>query len=188
MGDGKETGPMIEAEGLAKHYGQTRALAGVGFAVPAGTILGLLGPNGAGKTTAARILTTLALPDAGRAAVAGIDVVKHPGQVRRYIRVAAQDVTLDPLLTGRQNLVIVGELSGMGRAASRRPGANIASVIGGFALMLFFAYAVQWVSACLGLNAQTAKGRSLHAPPLTVSHFLQRSGRGVPQPPRSQGG
>jgi ABC-2 type transport system ATP-binding protein len=114
-----ETGPMIEAEGLAKHYGQTRALAGVGFAVPAGTILGLLGPNGAGKTTAVRILTTLALPDAGRATVAGIDVVKHPGQVRRYIGVAAQDVTLDPLLTGRQNLVITGELSGMGRAASR---------------------------------------------------------------------
>jgi ABC-2 type transport system ATP-binding protein len=114
-----ETGPMIEAEGLAKQYGQTRALAGVGFAVPAGSILGLLGPNGAGKTTAVRILTTLALPDAGRATVAGIDVVKHPGQVRRYIGVAAQDVTLDPLLTGRQNLVITGELSGMGRAASR---------------------------------------------------------------------
>jgi ABC-2 type transport system ATP-binding protein len=119
MGDGKESGPMIEAEGLAKHYGQTQALAGVGFAVPAGTILGLLGPNGAGKTTAVRILATLALPDAGRATVAGIDVVKHPGQVRRYIGVAAQDVTLDPLLTGRQNLVITGELSGMRRAASQ---------------------------------------------------------------------
>ena len=84
---------MIEAEGLVKHYGETRALAGVDFTVPAGTILGLLGPNGAGKTTAVRILTTLALPDAGRATVAGIDVVKHPGQVRRYIGVAAQDVT-----------------------------------------------------------------------------------------------
>jgi ABC-2 type transport system ATP-binding protein len=125
MGDGRETAPMIEAEGLAKHYGQTRALAGVGFAVPAGTILGLLGPNGAGKTTAVRILTTLALPDAGRATVAGIDVVKHPGEVRRYIGVAAQDVTLDPLLTGRQNLVIVGELSGMRRAASRARAAEL---------------------------------------------------------------
>ena len=120
-----ETSPMIEAEGLAKHYGKTRALAGVGFAVPAGTILGLLGPNGAGKTTAVRILTTLGLPDAGRAAVAGIDVVKHPGQVRRHIGVAAQDVTLDPLLTGRQNLVITGELSGMGRAASRARAARL---------------------------------------------------------------
>jgi ABC-2 type transport system ATP-binding protein len=126
MGDGQETGPMmIEAEGLAKHYGQTRALAGVDFAVPAGTILGLLGPNGAGKTTAVRILTTLALPDAGRAAVAGIDVVKHPGQVRRYIGVAAQDVTLDPLLSGRQNLAITGELSGMGRATSRARAAEL---------------------------------------------------------------
>jgi ABC-2 type transport system ATP-binding protein len=111
---------MIEAEGLQKHYGETRALAGVDFSVPAGTILGLLGPNGAGKTTAVRILTTLARPDAGRGAVAGIDVVKHPGEVRRYIGVAAQDATLDPLLTGRQNLVLVGELSDMGRVAARR--------------------------------------------------------------------
>src|SRR5262245_60943900 len=116
---------MIEAEGLAKHYWETRALAGVGFAVPAGTILGLLGPNGAGKTTAVRILTTLALPDAGRATVAGIDVVKHPGHVRRYIGVVGQEATLDPLLTGRQNLVIVGELSGMGRAASRARAAEL---------------------------------------------------------------
>jgi ABC-type branched-subunit amino acid transport system ATPase component len=132
-----ETGPMIEAEGLAKHYGKTRALAGVGFAVPAGTILGLLGPNGAGTTTAVRILTTLALPDAGRAAVAGMDVVKHPGQVRRCIGVAAQDATLDSLLTGRQNLVIVGELSGMGRAAAAdgEPGEResvFVAVAGGF--------------------------------------------------------
>ncbi|HZC53561.1 MAG TPA: ATP-binding cassette domain-containing protein [Mycobacterium sp.] len=78
MGD--ETEAMIEAEGLAKHYRQTRALAGVDFTVRAGTILGLLGPNGAGKTTAVRILTTLALPDTGRATVAGIDVVSIPAR------------------------------------------------------------------------------------------------------------
>ncbi len=111
---------MIEAEGLKKRYGETQALAGVDFSVPAGTILGLLGPNGAGKTTAVRVLTTLAVPDEGRATVAGIDVVKHPGDVRRQIGVAAQDATLDPLLTGRQNLVLVGELSGMGRASRDR--------------------------------------------------------------------
>jgi ABC-2 type transport system ATP-binding protein len=116
---------MIEAEGLVKCYGETRALAGVDFAVPAGTILGLLGPNGAGKTTAVRILTTLAVPDAGRASVAGIDVVKRPGEVRRYIGVAAQDATLDPLLTGRQNLAIVGELSGLGRTAARDRAAEL---------------------------------------------------------------
>ena len=110
---------MIQAEGLKKRYGETQALYGVSFSVSAGTILGLLGPNGAGKTTAVRVLTTLAQPDAGVATVAGIDVVKHPGEVRRHIGVAAQDATLDPLLTGRQNLVLVGELSDMGRAASR---------------------------------------------------------------------
>jgi len=111
---------MIEAEELAKRYGETQALAGVDFAVPGGSILGLLGPNGAGKTTAVRILTTLALPDAGRARVAGVDVVAHPAEVRRHIGVAAQDATLDGLLSGRQNLVLVGELSDMGRTASRQ--------------------------------------------------------------------
>ncbi len=116
---------MIEAEGLVKRYGETQALAGVGFSVPAGSILGLLGPNGAGKTTAVRILTTLARPDAGRATVAGIDVVAHPGEVRRHIGVAAQDATLDGLLTGRQNLILVGELSDMGRAASRARAAEL---------------------------------------------------------------
>ena len=110
---------MIEAEGLTKRYGDTEALAGVDLSVPAGSILGLLGPNGAGKTTAVRILTTLARPDSGRAVVAGIDVVAHPAEVRRHIGVAAQDATLDGLLTGRQNLVLVGELSDMGRAQSR---------------------------------------------------------------------
>ena len=116
---------MIQAEGLRKRYGETQALDGVSFSVPAGTILGLLGPNGAGKTTAVRVLTTLAKPDAGSAIVAGIDVVRHPGEVRRHIGVAAQDATLDPLLTGRQNLVLVGELSDMGRAASQQRAAEL---------------------------------------------------------------
>jgi ABC-2 type transport system ATP-binding protein len=110
---------MIQAEGLTKSYGSTRALAGVDIAVPAGTILGLLGPNGAGKTTCVRVLTTLARPDSGSATVAGIDVLKNPGEVRRHIGVAAQDATLDQLLTGRQNLVLIGELSDLGRAESR---------------------------------------------------------------------
>jgi ABC-2 type transport system ATP-binding protein len=116
---------MIEAEGLAKSYGETRALAGVSFAVPAGSVLGLLGPNGAGKTTAVRILTTLALPDAGKARVAGIDVLAHPAAVRRQIGVAAQDATMDGLLTGRQNLVLVGELSGMRTALARTRAAEL---------------------------------------------------------------
>ncbi|MDA8284218.1 MAG: ATP-binding cassette domain-containing protein [Actinomycetota bacterium] len=116
---------MIEAESLAKRYGETRALAGVDFVVEAGSILGLLGPNGAGKTTAVRILTTLALPDTGHGRVGGVDVVERPGEVRRRIGVAAQDATLDPLLTGRQNLVLVGRLSNMSRSASKGRAAEL---------------------------------------------------------------
>ncbi len=119
------TDPTIEVEALTKRYGETQALAGVSFGVPAGTVLGLLGPNGAGKTTTVRVLTTLAVPDGGRATVAGLDVVRHAAQVRRRIGVAAQDATLDGLLTGRQNLVLVGELSGMGRGAARRRAAEL---------------------------------------------------------------
>ena len=111
--------PMIEAHGLAKSYGETVALAGIDLAVPAGSILGMLGPNGAGKTTAVRILTTLALPDEGRAQVAGFDVVAQAAQVRRNIGVTAQSATLDELLTGRQNLVTIGRLSGLRRAHAR---------------------------------------------------------------------
>ena len=104
---------MVEVEALTKRYGTTQALDGIDFAVPGGTVLGLLGPNGAGKTTAVRVLTTLAIPDSGRATVAGYDVVSQAARVREYIGVAAQDATLDRLLTGRQNLVLVGQLSGM---------------------------------------------------------------------------
>jgi ABC-2 type transport system ATP-binding protein len=110
---------MIEAENLTKRYGETQALAGIDLAVPAGTILGVLGPNGAGKTTAVRILTTLAVPDSGRARVAGFDVLTNAAEVRRHIGVAAQDATLDDSLTGRQNLTMVGELSRMRRSDSK---------------------------------------------------------------------
>ena len=110
---------MIEAEGLTKRYGQTQALAGVSLQVPAGSILGVLGPNGAGKSTAVRILTTLAVPNSGHARIAGHDVVAEAAAVRRVIGVTAQDATLDELLTGRQNLVMVGELSGLHRGDAK---------------------------------------------------------------------
>jgi ABC-2 type transport system ATP-binding protein len=116
---------MIEAEGLKKRYGSTQALAGVDLAVPTGSILGMLGPNGAGKTTAVRILTTLAVPDAGWARVAGLDVVADAAAVRRQIGVTAQDATLDELLTGRQNLVMVGELSGLRRPIAKARAAEL---------------------------------------------------------------
>jgi daunorubicin resistance ABC transporter ATP-binding subunit len=110
---------MIEASGLQKRFGPTVALAGLDLTVPAGAVLGVLGPNGAGKTTALRILTTLSLPDAGTARVAGHDVVREAQAVRRAIGVTAQDATLDEVLTGRQNLVLVGRLSGLRRASAR---------------------------------------------------------------------
>ncbi|HVX21481.1 MAG TPA: ATP-binding cassette domain-containing protein [Acidimicrobiales bacterium] len=117
--------PMIEAEGLTKHYGRTWALAGIDLQVPAGSILGMLGPNGAGKTTAVRILTTLAVPDDGWARVAGHDVVHQAQAVRRSIGVTAQDATLDEALTGRQNLVMVGELSGLRRREAKDRAAEL---------------------------------------------------------------
>jgi daunorubicin resistance ABC transporter ATP-binding subunit len=95
------------------------ALDGVDLEVPKGTILALLGPNGAGKTTAVRILTTLAVPDEGSARVAGYDVVREAAEVRSRIGVTAQDATLDDVLTGRQNLVLIGRLSGLRRREAR---------------------------------------------------------------------
>jgi daunorubicin resistance ABC transporter ATP-binding subunit len=111
--------PMIRTEGLTKRYGPTVALAGVDLEVDAGCILGVLGPNGAGKTTAVRILTTLVVPDSGRAFVAGHDVAGDPMAVRRIIGVTAQDATVDDALTGRQNLTMIGRLSGLGRRQAR---------------------------------------------------------------------
>jgi ABC-2 type transport system ATP-binding protein len=112
-------GPMIVAEGLEKHFGSTHALRGLDLDVAEGTILGLLGPNGAGKTTAVRILTTLLKPDAGRAEVAGIDVLRHAPEVRRRIGVAGQNATLDEVLTGRENLEMIGRLFRLPGAEAR---------------------------------------------------------------------
>jgi daunorubicin resistance ABC transporter ATP-binding subunit len=110
---------MIEAHGLRKRFGATVALDGIDLEVPAGAILGVLGPNGAGKTTAVRILTTLTLPDGGSARVAGHDVIGEAAAVQRNIGVTAQDATLDEVLTGRENLVMIGRLSGLRRAEAR---------------------------------------------------------------------
>ncbi|MEV0399772.1 ATP-binding cassette domain-containing protein [Actinoallomurus sp. NPDC050550] len=110
---------IIVAEGLVKHYGKVTALDGVDLRVPAGTVLGLLGPNGAGKTTAVRILTTLLRPDAGRASIAGHDVAREPGAVRKIIGLSGQYAAVDEHLTGRENLEMVGRLYHLGGRAAR---------------------------------------------------------------------
>jgi ABC-2 type transport system ATP-binding protein len=107
--------PAIDAHGLVKRFGDTTALGGVDITVPTGTVTAVLGPNGAGKTTAVRILTTLSEPTEGTATVAGFDVRTHPHEVRRRIGLAAQDATVDHLLTGQENLVMIGELHQLGR-------------------------------------------------------------------------
>jgi ABC-2 type transport system ATP-binding protein len=109
----------IEAHGLLKTYGDKRALDGVDLDVARGAVCALLGPNGAGKTTAVRVLTTLTLPDAGTARVSGHDVVGDPVSVRRVLGLAAQDATVDGLLTGHENLTMIGELHHLGRKRSR---------------------------------------------------------------------
>lgn len=101
---------VISARGLVKHYGEVKALDGLDLDVPEGTVVGLLGPNGAGKTTAVRILTTLLKPDAGSATVAGFDVVKQANSVRRVIGLTGQYAAVDEYLTGRENLMMVGQL------------------------------------------------------------------------------
>jgi daunorubicin resistance ABC transporter ATP-binding subunit len=111
--------PAIEASGLRKAFGGVQALDGLSLAVPAGTVLGLLGPNGSGKTTTVSILTTSLRPDAGRATVAGLDVVTEAARVRRVIGLAGQFAAVDPNLTGRENLRLIGRLSRLGHRQAR---------------------------------------------------------------------
>ncbi|MGB8946301.1 MAG: ATP-binding cassette domain-containing protein [Streptomyces sp.] len=106
----------VLSEGLEKHFGDVHALRGLDLAVPEGTVCGLLGPNGAGKTTAVRLLTTLLTPDAGRALVAGHDVVREAAAVRRLIGVTGQYASVDGDLTGRENLRLFARLLRVPRA------------------------------------------------------------------------
>jgi ABC-2 type transport system ATP-binding protein len=110
----------VVVEDVRVAFGQTRALDGVSFAVPRGTVLGLLGPNGAGKTTSVRVLTTLLHPTSGHAQVLGLDVVRHPGAVRRRIGLAGQYAAVDENLTGRENLRLFGTLYRLGDRAPAR--------------------------------------------------------------------
>ncbi|MGV9601928.1 ATP-binding cassette domain-containing protein [Streptosporangium sandarakinum] len=109
----------IQASGLVKLYGRTRALDGVDLAVPQGRLLGVLGPNGAGKTTAVRILATLLRPDGGSASVGGFDVVDHAHEVRSMIGLTGQYAAVDEMLTGVENLMMIGRLLGLRRTEAR---------------------------------------------------------------------
>jgi ABC-2 type transport system ATP-binding protein len=109
----------IEADGLRKAFGQVVALDGLSFQVPAGSVLGLLGPNGSGKTTAVSILSTSLRPDTGRATVCGLDVLARAAAVRGLIGFAGQFAAVDPNLTGRENLVLIGRLSRVGRKQAK---------------------------------------------------------------------
>jgi oleandomycin transport system ATP-binding protein len=115
----------IEAHGLTKRYGSTQALAGIDLEVQQGRVLGVLGPNGAGKTTAVRILATLLTPDAGTARVAGFDVVTQASDVRRSIGLTGQYASVDEDLTGVENLVMIGRLLDLSRAAAKARAAEL---------------------------------------------------------------
>ncbi|KFD43420.1 hypothetical protein IU11_11620 [Cellulosimicrobium sp. MM] len=113
------TGPMIAAQGLEKSYGDHAVLRGVDLTVRRGEIFALLGPNGAGKTTTVNILTTLVRPDGGTARVAGADVVHDAARVRETIALTGQYASVDEFQTGRENLVMMGELAHLPRRAVR---------------------------------------------------------------------
>ncbi|MFF5206972.1 ATP-binding cassette domain-containing protein [Streptosporangium sp. NPDC000396] len=115
----------IQAEGLVKRYGETRALDGVDLAVPQGRLLGVLGPNGAGKTTAVRILATLLRPDEGTASIGGFDVTGQAHQVRSLIGLTGQYAGVDETLTGVENLVMIGRLLGLSRTGARSRAAEL---------------------------------------------------------------
>ncbi|MCU0264905.1 MAG: ATP-binding cassette domain-containing protein [Actinomycetia bacterium] len=112
-------GIAIEAEGLVKRYGAVRALDGVDLQVGEGSVLGLLGPNGAGKTTTVRVLATLLRPDAGRASVAGLDVVRDAQRIRALIGLSGQYAAVDENLTGRENLYLFGRLYQLPKPVAR---------------------------------------------------------------------
>ena len=120
----------IEAQGVVRSFGGVRALRGVDLTVRPGMLVALLGPNGAGKTTLVRILATLLRQDAGTVRVLGRDVLAHPYSVRSLIGLTGQYAGLDEALTGRDNLVLIGRLAGLGRREARRRAAELAERFG----------------------------------------------------------
>src|SRR5580700_878304 len=115
----------LEATGLVKAFGKTRALDGLNLTMRSGQVMALLGPNGAGKTTFVNLVATLLRPDSGTLCVNGIDVARHPGAVRRLMALAGQAAAVEPTMTGRENVVMVARLFGASAAAARRDAAQV---------------------------------------------------------------
>ncbi|HTF12682.1 MAG TPA: ATP-binding cassette domain-containing protein [Asanoa sp.] len=126
----RPTGPAIEATGLVKTFGDTRALDGIDLQVPAGSVYGLLGPNGAGKTTAVRVLATLSRPDGGTARVFGHDVVREANAVRSKVSMTGQYASVDEDLTGLENLMLLARLLGHRKPAARARAEELLAAFG----------------------------------------------------------
>lgn len=120
----------IEAAGLKKAFGPTKAVDGVNLEVPVGSVYGVLGPNGAGKTTTIRILATLLRPDHGTASVLGHDVVKEAKEVRRLVSLTGQFASVDADMTGNENLILIARLLGFTREAARARASELLEVFG----------------------------------------------------------
>ncbi|MFE9427986.1 ATP-binding cassette domain-containing protein [Kitasatospora sp. NPDC006697] len=118
-------GNAVEARGIVKHFGSTKALDGVDLTVRQGTVLGVLGPNGAGKTTLIRVLSTLLRPDAGTAFVGGYDVLRQPRELRRTIGLTGQYASVDELLSGSENLYLIGRLLDLSRRDAKARAAEL---------------------------------------------------------------
>jgi ABC-2 type transport system ATP-binding protein len=120
----------IEASGLVKRFGETRAVDGVDLAVPGGSVYGVLGPNGAGKTTTIRMLATLLHPDGGSARVLGHDIVRDADAVRSAVSLTGQLASVDEDLTGRENLILIGRLLGLKRAGAKARASELLEAFG----------------------------------------------------------
>ena len=156
------SGFAIEADGLRKTFGKVTALDELSLAVPAGAVFGLLGPNGSGKTTTVSILSTALRPDGGRASVGGLDVVTDAARVRRMIGLAGQFAAVDPNLTGRENLTLIGRLSRVSRREAR---VRAAELLDGFGLTAAADRLVRTYSGGMRRRLDVAAAL-LHRPPV----------------------
>jgi ABC-2 type transport system ATP-binding protein len=127
---GTDSTLAIEASGLEKAFGDTRAVCGVDLAVRRGSVYGMLGPNGAGKTTTVRMLATLLRPDGGEASVLGHDIVREADAVRAAVSLTGQLASVDEDLTGRENLILIGRLLGLGRGDAKARSAELLEAFG----------------------------------------------------------